>query len=125
MSELTMIEEIKSIAEAQLGDWLGVDAVYQPAAIHHWQEVYDLAVLTAEWERKKLAALLTLTEALRPFVFNEDELFDTQEFQDDELIFMRPNDGNDSASLGWRKDVTFADVRRAANALYPNSVVEE
>lgn len=37
------LEEIEQIAEDQLGDWRGVDPVYQPAAIHHWQEIYDLA----------------------------------------------------------------------------------
>lgn len=55
--QLSMIEEIKSIAEAQLGDWLGVEAFRQPAEMHHWQEVYDYACQTADWERDQLAQL--------------------------------------------------------------------
>lgn len=58
-----------------------------------------------------------LRAALEPFVFDEDELFETHDFQDNELIFLRPKDGNDSVQNGWRKTVTFANVRRAADAL--------
>lgn len=58
-----------------------------------------------------------LAAALKPFVFSADELYETQSFRDDEVVFMRPDDGNGSVKNGWWKLVHFADVRRAADAL--------
>lgn len=71
--ELTMIIEIKQIAETQLGEWLGVDPVYQPAAIHHWQEVYDLACQTEAYERDQLARLKRENATYHRLLHNIDQ----------------------------------------------------
>ena len=65
-------------------------------------------------QRSMIAYLQT---CLKPFAFNVDELYETAAFEDDELIFLRPDDGTDSVSKSWRKDVKFADVRRASEIL--------
>lgn len=57
-----------------------------------------------------------LRAALRTLVFNEAELDETIMFSDDDRIFIRPDDGNDSVKNGWHKTITFADVRSAASA---------
>lgn len=60
--------------------------------------------------------ITALEAALKPFALTDDERFELQTFQDEELIWMRPDDGNDSVMNGWRKQVTIGDVRRAAEA---------
>lgn len=62
------------------------------------------------------AAVLYITAleaALNPFALTDDERYELQSFHDEELIWMRPDDGNDSVMNGWRKKVTIGDVRRA------------
>lgn len=83
---------------------------------------YVMAVIGLLNAHKAMIAYLQseLSEAkrvLRPFAFTSDELYETQTFRDDELIFLRPNDDNDSVKHGWRKERTFADVRRASEFL--------
>lgn len=71
--QITLIEEIKTIAKDQLGDWLGVDPVYQPAAIHRWQEVYDYACQTAAWESDQLGSLKRENHELKQMLRDVDQ----------------------------------------------------
>lgn len=71
--QITLIEEIKTIAKDQLGDWLGVDPVYQPAHIHHWQEVYDYACQTATWESDQLGSLKRENHELKQILRDVDQ----------------------------------------------------
>src|SRR5690606_21630044 len=67
------------------------------------------------------AQIACLREALKPFALAEDERFELGSFEDEELIFMRPDDGNDSVKNGWRKTVTIGDTRRASEAVRGNA----
>lgn len=80
------LEAIQTIAEQQLGDWLGVSAVYQPADMHHWQEVHDAAFgaqETAYRLRKELDALKRQNETYRRLLHDIDQcapaVIDTRE----------------------------------------------
>lgn len=75
-AKLSLIEEVKQVAEQQLGDWIAVAPAYQPADIHHWQDVYDYACATAEWQRAKLDELTQLQReaaALRKLLYDIDQ----------------------------------------------------
>jgi hypothetical protein len=66
--------------------------------------------------------IAALEVALKPFALTDEEAYELQSFLDEELIFMRPDDGNDSVLNGWRKNVTIGDVRKAtegANGVKP------
>lgn len=93
-----------------LADYPGMAGKLQATVFLANEYIAILEHSDAYW-RERCAAL---EAALRAFAFTDDELFDTHEFHAEEIIFMRPDDGNDSVQNGWRKIVTVADVRKAA-----------
>lgn len=72
--------------------------------------------LLAERERL-LAENARLREALKPFALTDDERYELGSFLDDEDVYMRPDDGNDSVKRGWSKKVTIGDMRRASEIM--------
>ena len=71
-----------------------------------------IRALLAERERL-LAENARLREALKPFALTDDERCELGSFLDDEDVYMRPDDGNDSVKNGWRKQVTIGNLRHA------------
>lgn len=80
------------------------------------------AALTASEQARAQAV-----SALKPFALTDDERLELGAFLDDEDVYMRPDDGNDSVKNGWRKQVTIGNLRHARNVLRdaaPNAEAE-
>lgn len=75
---------------------------------------YDAATARAEAAEREAKEARA---AMKPFSFTSDELFETASFTDDDVIYLRPDDNNDSVSNAWSKTITFADIRRVVAAL--------
>lgn len=100
----------KSLAELKLEHMLAA------VKLHILSKSASSTIVIAEMNAALVASLhyiAALEAALKPFALTDDEWFELQAFRDEELIWMRPDDGNDSVMNGWRKRVTIGNVRRA------------